>query len=377
MSLDILISFDTTGSMYPCLTEVRRKVVDFVNTIYDSYPDERVRVGIIAHGDYCDKGRTYVTKHVGLYGSTLKADVIRFIEKVEPTGGGDSAECYEAVINQARTCFTWEADKRVMILIGDDVPHIHRNSKEALIRNGTYAYDDHFANTPYNWREEAQLLKETGVILYPVQCLARPRTDYFYKELGQIFGTPRLELSQFSNIVQLLTAVFYKQIGNEQVLEYGQYLQASGELNRNLATVLNLLLEAEHLVGGLEYSEKETSLEAVHPARFQTLNVDNPCVIKEFVESTGAKFQKGRGFYQLTKSELVQEHKEVVVRDGIGDMFSGAKAREMIGLPYGSRGTISTRNIPVGYDVFIQSTSYTRKLMPHTQFLYEVEDFGK
>jgi len=100
------------------------------------------------------------------------------------------------------------------------------------------------------------------------------------------------------------------------------------------------------------------------------LHVDKDTPIKDFVQSTGATFKIGRGFYELTKSELVQEHKEVVLRNNAGDMFSGAKARDMIGLPLGTRGTVRPMR-DLGYTVFIQSTSPNRKLMGNTRFLYE------
>ena len=55
-------------------------------------------------------------------------------------------------------------------------------------------------------------------------------------------------------------------------------------------------------------------------------------------------------------------------------MYSGKKAREMSGVPYGTAKTLSPRTMAsIPYDVFIQSTSYNRKLKPGTRFLYEVD----
>ncbi len=51
----------------------------------------------------------------------------------------------------------------------------------------------------------------------------------------------------------------------------------------------------------------------------------------------------------------------------------------MLGLPYGERGKIGPRNLTGDiqeYDVFVQSTSWNRDLMPNTRFLYEVEDYA-
>ncbi len=68
-----------------------------------------------------------------------------------------------------------------------------------------------------------------------------------------------------------------------------------------------------------------------------------------------------------------------------GDFFSGSEVREMLGLlPQceivgKNRGEVENLS-PKGLDeyrVFIQSTSYTRKLIPGTNLLYEVSDWSR
>ena len=56
--IDIVFSFDTTGSMYPCLAEVKRRLAALVAMLFKLVPN--LRVGIIVHGDYCDARSTYV-----------------------------------------------------------------------------------------------------------------------------------------------------------------------------------------------------------------------------------------------------------------------------------------------------------------------------
>jgi hypothetical protein len=61
-----------------------------------------------------------------------------------------------------------------------------------------------------------------------------------------------------------------------------------------------------------------------------------------------------------------------------GDLFAGAAARELLGLPAERR-----RHRPHQahefarqvYGVFVQSTSVNRKLIGKTKFLYEVDDW--
>jgi hypothetical protein len=360
--VDIVISFDTTGSMYPALAEVRRKVEDFINTLFNEVPD--LRIGLIAHGDYND---VYETEYVDL--TKNKTELIEFIRTVSKTYGfGNGGELYEQVFHEVQS-FNWRGDKRVYIMIGDEPPH---RINETVFGGAGYRNASH--KVVYDWKQEVVDIMAAGIIMYPVRALNRYDSVDFHNTLARMNSVPLLHLHQFSNIIPLLTAIIYKQESDVKVLEYGKQLQSIGILDRNLATALNLLINTTNLIGGVDLSASSADLEAVHPARFQMLNVDRDTGIAEFVRSTGAEFKIGRGFYELTKTELVQENKEVVLRNSAGDMFSGAKAREIIGLPYGQRGKIRPlRNL--GYTVFIQSTSPNRKLMGNTRFLYEVESF--
>ena len=61
--VDVAFSFDTTGSMYACLGEVRRKLQETISRLKRDIPG--IRLATIAHGDYCDAGDSYVTKARG------------------------------------------------------------------------------------------------------------------------------------------------------------------------------------------------------------------------------------------------------------------------------------------------------------------------
>jgi hypothetical protein len=94
------------------------------------------------------------------------------------------------------------------------------------------------------------------------------------------------------------------------------------------------------------------------------------------VTENGLRFKKGRGFYEFTKTETIQGGKEVVLMEKkTGDMFSGKKAREMLGLPDGETARVRPTSFDT-YAVFVQSTSINRRLVGGTRFLYEVEDWA-
>ena len=50
--VEVIFSFDTTGSMYACLSENRRSIKEAIQRLKAEVPG--IRISIIAHGDYCD-----------------------------------------------------------------------------------------------------------------------------------------------------------------------------------------------------------------------------------------------------------------------------------------------------------------------------------
>lgn len=90
--------------------------------------------------------------------------------------------------------------------------------------------------------------------------------------------------------------------------------------------------------------------------------------IRPFVESKLGFYQLGSAYYQLTKTETVQPQKKVAIFDKqTGDVYTGTDARDMLGLP-----PYSTKLAPEShpkFELFVQSTSVNRKLMPNTKVL--------
>jgi fructose-specific component phosphotransferase system IIB-like protein len=100
------------------------------------------------------------------------------------------------------------------------------------------------------------------------------------------------------------------------------------------------------------------------------VTTDAPKTLQDFVESKGKKFFKGSSFYQLTKSETVQANKEVLMKEiKSGAVYGGAQAREILGLPAGKDVKVKPTDHS-DWEVFVQSNSNNRKLMPGTTLMY-------
>jgi hypothetical protein len=352
--MKIIISWDTTGSMYPALAEVTRRLKETIDPLFQLIPD--LQLGFIAHGDYFDR---YEPKWSG-YTDNIKV-LKSFVEAAGITSGfSNGGERYEDIMHMVNAL-----SPDVYIMIADEPPHeLYKQISNPLNRK---IHEIHIVQ--YDILTE---LSNFSGKFYLVRCLDRDDSRTIHRKMSQLAGTPLLSLHQLSDIPELLSALVYHQAN--ELTTYGDTLQSTGKLNVNLANLIDSLLNEGRFSSQVSQQSlvyKDSSLQPIHPTRFQQITVPVGCEIREFVESLGIPYKKGRGFYQLTKAEVIQENKEVILRDRAGLFYTGAEARRIIGIPYGRRGKVYyDRGLP--YTVFIQSTSVNRKLVPHTLFLYEV-----
>ncbi len=359
--MDLVVSFDTTGSMYPVLSQVRNQVVSFVNDMFNNIDD--IRVGIIAHGDYCDKDDPYTIRVLDL--TTDRDKICDFVKTTGRTFGGDADECYELVLNNVRRTISWGATRsKVFVMIGDASPH----------SPDYYDNKDHL-----DWANEAGLLNTLGVKVFSVHALSyyRSSSKYFYETVAKITGGKYLTLDQFKEVTDLIMLTCVSEYSEKKLDEYVSVIRSNGRMTHTLARNINRLTSKTYDFG--YDSVQKDGLVPVNPGRFQVMDVDSNCDIKSFVEKNGIEFKRGRGFYELTKHETVQQYKEVIIQDRkTGEMFTGAQVRERLGLePQIAKGgvkeNLSSRDT-AEFRVFVQSTSFNRKLIGGTTFLYEVSD---
>jgi hypothetical protein len=381
---DIAFSFDTTGSMYPCIKEVKRNLSMLIKRLFEDIPN--LRIAIIAHGDYCDENNPYLIDYIDL--TNDQKALTKFVDDVKMTSGGDYPEAYEYVLFKTKS-LQWESNNmRALVLIGDATPHTKEESK--------YHVD---------WREEATHLLNMNVNVYTIQCLdwGNKQATTFYKELANKTNGYHLKLNQFSHIKDILMAVCYKQVDDSQVCKYEDELKASSGITKNLQKIFDTMLnrkiedlnedidDEDDVYDGYKpstrtrtttkkvslYDSTDETIKPSNGAKFQVFNVEEDCSIKDFVINMGLTFKTGKGFYEFVKAETIADSKEIVLMSkATGELFEGGGARKLAKIDTGSTKKIKPSDIPE-FRVFVQSTSANRKLVANAGFLYEVDGFGK
>lgn len=190
--LDMVIAFDTTGSMASYVNAVKKHVKELISKLFKQNPD--LRIGIVAFGDYCDMSDKYV------FGDAYQVceltdnenRLIEFITRVQYTNGGDADEFYELVIKKIVEETNWrEGSTKAVLLIADAEPH----------RVG-YCYRDRVVNNQIDWKEEAKKAAEKGI---KFDTLTISKTEW-YKELSKITNGVSAPFSTSSKTSQLVEA---------------------------------------------------------------------------------------------------------------------------------------------------------------------------
>lgn len=168
--LDMVIAFDTTGSMAAYIEDVRYQVADMVPRLFRD--NEDLRLGIVAFGDYCDMinrdnfGNAYQCIPL----TSNKNEIIKFIKESKDTFGGDGDEFYELVLKKIIDESPWRYDSsKVILLIADADPH----------KIG-YTYSDYVIGNKIDWKTEAKKAAKMNIKIDTVSICGRP----WYKELS-------------------------------------------------------------------------------------------------------------------------------------------------------------------------------------------------
>lgn len=172
--LDMVIAFDTTGSMNSYIGQVKSHVSGLVPQLLKD--NSNMRIGIVAFGDYCDmKSATrFGDAYQVLHPTDNEKDIISFVKNAKGTGGGDSDEFYELVIKKITEETPWREDATKSVLfIADANPH-----------KVGYSYGNIVQNAQIDWREEAKKASEKG-IQFDTISIHGGRTSW-YEELAHI-----------------------------------------------------------------------------------------------------------------------------------------------------------------------------------------------
>lgn len=192
--LDVVIAFDTTGSMSSYLSSVRKHAKEVVTDLFKNTPNLRMK--IVAFGDYCDMKSS--TEFGNAYQETPLTDnvneLIKFIDNAKNTSGGDGDEFYELVIKKIVEETPWRTGKKSVLLIADCNPH-----------EVGYSYGNIVKNAQIDWKVEANKAAKLGIQFDTLSINGYK----WYEELSKITGGLNLLFKSSAKISQIITGTTY------------------------------------------------------------------------------------------------------------------------------------------------------------------------
>ncbi|MCK9458650.1 MAG: hypothetical protein M0R80_03340 [Proteobacteria bacterium] len=203
---EIGISFDTTGSMRPCIADVRKHLEETCEGLFANIPG--LKMAFISHGDYCD-GQNCIRV---LKLTNDRAKIFDFIRNAPDTSGGDCDECYELVLHEARDLGWTPGVAAAFVMIGDADPHdVNYPQNEGKL----------------NWRQELAALKEMGVRVFPLQCLNSG--SKFWANVAQAADTKLMLLNEFTGgkSARTMEAMAFAAAGSKAYADYESRTSAS------------------------------------------------------------------------------------------------------------------------------------------------------
>jgi hypothetical protein len=115
-SLDLVLCIDATDTMIGALSELRARLPGLIGRRLADFPS--YRLGIVSYKDYFEE---YLYKRFDFTRDpkTFAAD----LEAINGGGGRDVPEAVYEALSAALSEFPWQAESRLVILVGDAPPH--------------------------------------------------------------------------------------------------------------------------------------------------------------------------------------------------------------------------------------------------------------
>jgi len=190
--LDMVIAFDTTGSMARYIGAVRKEVSKLIPQLFKD--NEDLRLGIVAFGDYCDMNNAhdFGDAYQCIAPTNNENELIKFVLNSKDTSGGDGPEFYELVIKKIVEETEWrEGSTRAILLIADAQPH-----------EIGYSFGNIISGNQIDWRIEAHKAVDKKIKIDTVTITNEP----WFKELSAMTDGVSVPFHSGYNTIRLLHA---------------------------------------------------------------------------------------------------------------------------------------------------------------------------
>jgi hypothetical protein len=120
--VDMVLCMDTTSSMKDDIDKVRRALIPMLNKAIAEFT--AFRIGVVLYKDYYEDYLNQVIPFTNNFASFQ-----RTLDDIRVGGGRDIPEAVYEALYEGAIRFPWQAESRIMILVGDAPPHPRQRGK--------------------------------------------------------------------------------------------------------------------------------------------------------------------------------------------------------------------------------------------------------
>ncbi|MCX6745727.1 MAG: VWA domain-containing protein [Candidatus Parcubacteria bacterium] len=227
-SLQVVMMFDITGSMFPYFELVRKKIQDIISAVKKESPD--AEFAIFAYRNHGDEDKYKQIYYTFPLSRNLEA-LFSYLCTITKGGGGpDALTCLEDCLMEA-TKLAWDVScPKAIVIIGDMPPH-------GVLDSVAHCYKG------IDYRQEVGKLKAKAVKIYTVYCESQnsksQKVRDFYQSLAKANYGKFLEIADLDILIELLIAICLKETGNLD--KFLKQLEQTGQLKEPQKKALLML----------------------------------------------------------------------------------------------------------------------------------------
>lgn len=208
--IDLVFLVDETGSMGEYIEEVKRRLLEIIESIRHAPLCRSLRLGLVSYRDHPPQDRSFASRVVPLTDDI--ASIKKGVERMQASGGGDGPESVtDGLYDIVRLDWRPRA-ARVVVWVGDAPPH-------GVEPNGD-AFPDG-CPCGHHWYAQAENAREMGIVIHAVGCLPTLRE---YRGAEDVFKTVAstsrglyLPLTDANRLIPIITGVAESELDKQRI----------------------------------------------------------------------------------------------------------------------------------------------------------------
>jgi len=398
MKTDIVLSIDVTPSLFPGIILLKKNMENIVDQYFNTIT--RLRIAIITHNEKLDF-------------TSNKDSILNFINNITLDKLDDDVKCTYHILLKNILEMPWGITNtnKSVIMIGDCVRHYigysPNDSDISKFKNRNikvYALMGLYFGNRFSYQFYQPLASDNGYLLFLDQLTM---INDMIKAIGikhQTYDNVSETSRQLENVrtemeckygsqnitVKLFFDTLMDKINQDDIYKerapcyfntkykYTKYLERINTTKYDFKNPDSP--EDNDGIESYSYHEKnrKTAEKDITLMKYQILDVDRSCWIKEFYQDYNLQFRPGGIFYELVISEKIPDGRDiVVVNNTTGEMYEGKEARKMVSNSLtiveeftGKGVTVDPKAFP-NFRIFIE-TNGRKILTPNKGFMYRV-----